>query len=148
MLVKVTRERNNKRTRTRIRYRRYPVVGGWFNTSDMEEETKLELIFQSGITRTERNAILDRWSHKNAEEHQIEWVSVKESLPEIGKEVAVYCPLKVLRGKNVVTSLARYIPYVDCREIENYYWNNFYGESNWHAKESVTHWRDLPVFNV
>lgn len=68
------------------------------------------------------------------------WVSVEDELPPIGHEVQVYCPNRVEMGKIPVTARARFIRY---EGDSNYYWDNYYGGSNYTNRESVTHWKPM-----
>lgn len=70
-----------------------------------------------------------------------EWISVNDSLPPIGQEVQVYCPNKIPKGRNPVTALARFVRHEGLDSP--YYWDNFYGGSNYTNPESVTHWKPL-----
>ena len=68
----------------------------------------------------------------------LEWVSVEDELPEIGREVIVCCP----QSRRKVTALCRLIPYEGAVE---FYWDNAYPLSgNCHVQDSVTHWSPLP----
>lgn len=71
------------------------------------------------------------------------WISVEDSLPEIGEEVLVYCPYKIDKGKNPVTALARYVKHEGAID---YYWDNKYGGANTHLSDGITHWMKLPRF--
>lgn len=68
----------------------------------------------------------------------MEWISVDDRLPEIGDEVIVYTP----NSRTKVTALCRLIRY---EEDAEFFWDNFYGGTNFHLKESVTHWMPLPA---
>lgn len=70
-----------------------------------------------------------------------EWIPIEDELPPIGKEVQVYCPNKMQKGRNPVTALARFIRHEGLDSP--YYWDNFYGGSNYTNPESVTHWMPL-----
>ena len=68
------------------------------------------------------------------------WISVKDHLPEIGKEVLVYRPNS---ERGTVTALARFIRY---EGASDFYWDNSYpGKGNMHLDTSITHWMPIPA---
>jgi hypothetical protein len=69
-----------------------------------------------------------------------QWISVKDKLPEIGKEVIVFSP-RSNQGKGRVTALSRYIRY---EGAVDFYWDNSYGGRNVYVQEAITHWMPLP----
>lgn len=72
----------------------------------------------------------------------MEWISVEDRLPEIGREVIVYRPYKDV-GKQI-TALCRYIRY---EEATDYFWDNNYpgsGENIHTMSARITHWMPLP----
>jgi hypothetical protein len=70
----------------------------------------------------------------------MEWINVKDQLPEIGREVIVFSP-NSNDGTGRVTALTRLIRY---EEATQFYWDNSYGGSNIYIQSAITHWMPLP----
>jgi hypothetical protein len=69
------------------------------------------------------------------------WISVKDALPPIGRNVLCYIP-ESSNEYTKVKALARFQHHEDAID---YYWDNQYpGRGNMHIDCAVTHWRDLP----
>lgn len=68
------------------------------------------------------------------------WIKCSERLPDIGEEVAVYCPGRDGCGK--VTALSRLITHT---ADNSYYWGDGYVGGKTHLPESISHWQPLPV---
>jgi hypothetical protein len=68
----------------------------------------------------------------------MEWISVKDKLPEFGQEVIVFCP----KSRHIVTALARFCRY---EGDVKFYWDNYYPMDGFtHVQDAVTHWQKLP----